>query len=168
MEKNMKILIAGTFDLFHKGHEAFITSALQNVTENSEFHVIIAKDINVQKIKSKKPEDSENIRQKNIINFLKILTKNTVNKCKNIKTFVHIGDETDFLKIPKQINPDIICFGYDQQIPNKLKFQFTNCEFKTMKSYFPEKYKTSKMLKNYIPGNPIPPIKPFIFSAETS
>lgn len=144
----MKILIAGTFDLFHKGHEAFINSAFQNCTKNSEFHVIIAKDINVQKIKNKKTKDLENKRQENVTNFLNTLIKKTEHIYKNIKIFVHIGDENNFLKIPKQINPNIICFGYDQQIPNKIKLEFKNCEFKTMKPYFPEKYKTSKIIIN--------------------
>jgi len=141
----MKVLIAGTFDLFHKGHEFFIESALAYLDKNSEFHVIIARDSSVQKIKNKTPEDSEKIRQENIINFLHI-KKKTIEK--NIIFFVHLGDSTNFLKIPKEIQPHLICFGYDQQIPNSLlnaqkNGDFKNCDFKRCESYFPEIYKTS-------------------------
>ncbi len=144
----MKVLIAGTFDLFHKGHEFFITSALQNITDNSEFHVIIARDVNVQKIKNKIPKDLEDIRKKNVENFLQELRESLFSHYKNIKIFVYLGDKSDFLKIPKKINPNIICFGYDQHIPKALHSYFENCEFKRMKSYFPEKYKTSKIKKS--------------------
>ena len=144
----MKVLIAGTFDLFHKGHEFFIESALEYLQEDSEFHVIIARDSSVQKIKNKIPEDSENIRQENIINFLHI-KKKFMNK--NVKFFVHLGDSKNFLKIPTEIQPHLICFGYDQEIPKvllhaKKNGDFKNCDFKNCDPYFPEIYKTSKMI----------------------
>jgi cytidyltransferase-like protein len=146
----MRVLIAGTFDLFHKGHEFFIASALQYVAEvrNSEFHVIIATDVNVEKIKNKIPKNSENQRKNNVEKFIKNKIVENLNIYKNIKIFVHIGSETNFLKLPIKINPDIICVGYDQKIPKSLLLEkekgfLKNCKFVVCDSYFPEKYKTS-------------------------
>lgn len=140
----MKILVAGTFDLFHKGHEFFITSALHFAQKNDEFHVIIATDKNVYTLKKKFPYTSEEIRKKTVYTFLR---QSSFCKQNNIKIFVHIGDNTDFLKLPQYINPDIICFGYDQTIPKNLKTTLPHCIYYTIDSYFPEKYKTSKIKK---------------------
>lgn len=127
--KKIKILTAGTFDKFHKGHSSFLSQAKKYGTE---LFVIIARDGNVKKIKNKKPRDSEKTRFEN------------VEKNKNVD-HVFLGDEKDFLKIPQQIHPDIICVGYDQNIPKNFSIIFPFCEIKKMKPFFPEKYKSSLM-----------------------
>ncbi len=130
---NIKILSAGTFDKFHKGHESFLEQAKNgDNSKNSQLFVIVAREKNVEKIKKRKPRDSEEKRLEN------------VKKNKNVD-HIFLGDETDFLSIPKKINPDILCVGYDQHIPQKFYEEFPNCKIKKMKPFFPEKYKSSLM-----------------------
>jgi len=144
----MKILIAGTFDLFHKGHEFFIISAIKYVikTDNSELHVIISRDENVKKIKNKTPYNGEHTRKNNVKNFIKQYLR--ANNYTKLKFFVYLGDKNNFLKLPQKIQPNIICFGYDQKAPNKLLAEqksgfLQNCKFIKADAYFPTKYKTS-------------------------
>lgn len=128
----MKVLAAGTFDMFHEGHKSFLEQAF---SLGSELHVIIARDVSVQNIKNKKPIHSENERKKNI----------------EQSDFVHtayLGDESDFMKIPLNIQPDIIAIGYDQKIPKKLTETFHHIPIVRMKAYKPEKYKSSFFRNN--------------------
>lgn len=127
--KKSIVLVAGTFDRFHKGHESFLSQAKKH---GKTLHVIIAREKNVEQIKGKKPRDSEEKRKKNVEHNINV-------------SHVILGDSNDFLRIPKEINPDIICIGYDQNIPKKLKEEFPHCRIITMESFFPEKYKSSLM-----------------------
>ncbi len=139
----MKVLIAGTFDLFHKGHEHFIYSSFLHTNKNDEFHVIISTDKSVQKIKNKIPIHTEKQRQQQVEDFLSLISPAE----KNITISVHIGDEIDFLKLPKKISPHLICLGYDQKIPKSLHEELQNCLFKRINPYFPNIYKTSILQK---------------------
>lgn len=124
-----KVLVAGTFDKFHKGHESFLCQAKKY---GETLFVIVARAINVEKIKGKTPRDSEEIRKKNVSAHTDVF------QC-------FLGDETDFLSIPKKIDPDVICIGYDQKIPANLEKEFPHIEIIRMKSFYPEKYKSSLM-----------------------
>lgn len=128
--KNKKIvLVAGTFDKFHKGHISFLSQAKE---KGDVLHVIIARDSSVQRIKGKTPRDTEEVRKHNV-------------ELSSIADSVYLGDQTDFLRIPKEINPDVICLGYDQIPPKKLKETFSNIPFHTLSAFHPEVYKSSLM-----------------------
>jgi len=126
---NIRILVAGTFDFFHKGHQKFLLDAQKL---GDDLCVIIARDANVQKIKGFLPTESEDIRKKNIENF-------------NPEISVFLGDLHDFLKIPLELNPDIIALGYDQHVPEKFHSIFL--EKKTqiirLQAFKPEEFKSS-------------------------
>lgn len=122
-----RVLVAGTFDFFHKGHEFFLLEAKKR---GDELFVIIARDSNVEKIKKKQPQENERIRRQNVQNFP------AVKQC-------FLGDEQDFFRIPQKINPDVICLGYDQKTPPGFLENFPNTTIVRIDSFYPEKYKSS-------------------------
>jgi cytidyltransferase-like protein len=124
---NIKVLCAGTFDIFHKGHEYFINECK---SYGDVLYVIIARDKSVKKIKNINPKENESIRLEKVKNN------------KNVD-FAYLGDLNDFYKIPKNINPDIICLGYDQIPPKDFLLHFANKKIVKIKPFFPEKYKSS-------------------------
>lgn len=126
-----KVLIAGTFDFFHEGHKNFIEQASKL---GDELHVIIARDSSVKKIKKKIPTQTEKTR------FQQILSWPLVTKA-------YLGDDKDFMKIPLQINPEIIAIGYDQEIPNNLKENFEETQIIRLKPFQEKKYKSSLLRK---------------------
>jgi len=129
-----RIMAFGTFDILHKGHKKF----LQQARKFGDYLIIIvAKDKTVLEIKCKLPRNNENQRLNAIIKSKladKAVLGNLINKYKIIKKY----------------KPDIICLGYDQQaftenLEEKLiEYNLLNTKIIRLKSYYPEKYKSSK------------------------
>ncbi|MCK5490568.1 MAG: adenylyltransferase/cytidyltransferase family protein, partial [Candidatus Pacebacteria bacterium] len=93
-----KVMVFGTFDIFHKGHEDFFRQA----REFGEYLiVVVARDENVLKIKGKLPRDNEDMRQEKIVES-KLADK------------VILGNLDDKYKVIQEYKPDVICLGYDQ------------------------------------------------------
>lgn len=71
----------------------------------------------------------------------------------NNKTFAILGDEENIFAPIECFCPNILCFGYDQRVPeNILEEKFPNIVTKRIVSFSPEKYKSSilrKKLKSY-------------------
>ena len=134
----------GSFDVFHKGHEYFLNTS-QNYGD--KLYIVIARDINIQKIKKFTPHYNERERQQ-------IIQKKFPN------AVVVLGDLKDFYIPLKTYNPNIICLGYDQKanIANIQK-NCSNIKIIRIPSYQPETYKSSLLKKNIknrvlnIPGN---------------
>ena len=94
-----KVMVFGTFDIFHKGHENF----LQQARNHGDFlRVVMARDITVSKIKGYAPKYSEQERM-NII------------KKSALADEVVLGSLNDKYKVIRDYRPDIICLGYDQK-----------------------------------------------------
>lgn len=123
----MKVLVAGTFDVFHSGHESFLQQAKKLGTE---LFVIVARESSVLRIKKIVPYDSEKVRMQNVIQT-------------GIADFVFLGDENDFLKIPLQIQPDIIALGYDQIPPFSLLQAFPHTKIVRLHPFYPDQFKSS-------------------------
>ena len=130
----MKVLTFGTFDIFHPGHEFYLKNAK---SFGDELYVLIALDKTVEKIKGKLPRNNQNKR-------LKVISElNYVDKA-------FLGDKEDKFKFLEKVKPDIICFGYDQFTYNKelrdeIKKLNSDIEIIRLDSYYPEKYKSSKL-----------------------
>lgn len=88
----------GTFDTLHPGHLYFLKECRRY---GDNVVVVIARDTTVEKVKNKKPKYNERERQDNIRD-LKIANK------------VVLGYEADPYEIIEELNPDVICLGYDQ------------------------------------------------------
>lgn len=132
-----KIMTFGTFDIFHKGHENFLKQARQY---GDYLIVVIARDKTVEKVKGELTQNNEN-------NRLRIVIES------NLADEVVLGSLEDKHQVIKKYQPEIICLGYDQKafidnLRKKLKeFDLEKTRIIKLKSYYPEKYKSSKLRK---------------------
>lgn len=94
------VLIFGVFDGVHDGHRDFIAQAKK---EGERVVVVVARDEVVEKLKGKKPVNDESSRIKELLNVDEI-------------DMVYLGDQDEgTYKIVKEVKPDVIFLGYDQQ-----------------------------------------------------
>ncbi|MBT3985002.1 adenylyltransferase/cytidyltransferase family protein [archaeon] len=131
----MKVLVFGTFDLFHKGHEYFLGKA----KEYGDLVVVVARDCTVNKLKGQKPWNDQNKR---------------VTTLKSSGFDAVIGYNGDKLKIIEEIRPDVICLGYDQSsftegLGKKLEKRGLNAKIIRLEPFRPDVFKSSK-LKEYM------------------
>lgn len=133
--KMIKVLTFGTYDIFHPGHEHHLKKSKDY---GDELFVVIARDETVKIVKGKYPKNNEQKRLK-VIENLPFVTK------------VFLGNLGDKYKIVEEINPDIICLGYDQnsfteKLPEELeKRNIKSKIIKFEKGHKPHIYKSSKM-----------------------
>ena len=124
----MKVLVFGTFDHFHPGHQ-FV---LQEAKKRGEVFIVVARDANVMRIKVRPPDESENDRM------------STVQK--NVhEAHVLLGDPEDFLVPVRSIQPDLILLGYDQRLPPGVQESDLPCTVERLPGFKPDKYKSSLM-----------------------
>lgn len=127
-------MVAGTFDIFHLGHEYFLKEARKF---GDELIVVIARDENVLRIKGKQTKNNEDKR------LNKVLESKIADK-------VILGNKGNIFNIIEEIEPEVICLGYDQPIDeNKLRQEIYKrnlvIEVVRLKSFKPEIYKSSFM-----------------------
>ncbi|MCF7860516.1 adenylyltransferase/cytidyltransferase family protein [Patescibacteria group bacterium] len=132
------VLAFGTFDHFHPGHAAYLEQA---ASLGDELIVVIARDVNVERIKNKRARQTEKIRKAEVVAYL---------KRKKIKGMAVLGLKGDRLKVLSKYHPDIIALGYDQRVDEKsLSAEIILLDLKTkvkrLKPHYPEKYKSSLM-----------------------
>ena len=134
---NKKIIAFGTFDIFHLGHQDFFKQAKKL---GDYLVVVIARDVNVEKIKGGLPLNDELNRASKIKKF-------------NLVDEVILGNKKDKYKVLKQQQPDMICLGYDQKV-NTIELQKKLKEYKLskvkvikLKAFKPEIYKSSLLKK---------------------
>jgi len=131
-------MVFGTFDIFHKGHESFLKQARKY---GDYIIAIIARDKTVLNVKKQKTLNSEQERFK-ILSGSKLIDE------------VVLGSLGDKYTVIKKYQPDVICLGYDQKafienLKSKLgEFGLDKTRVIRLKSYYPEKYKTSLLKKH--------------------
>ncbi|MBU1148509.1 adenylyltransferase/cytidyltransferase family protein [Patescibacteria group bacterium] len=130
-----KVLVFGTFDVVHQGHLNFFDQA----KKLGDLNIVIARDVNVKKVKGQTPHHSEKIRKAQIVK-LKIADK------------VYLGNLANPYKIISKIKPDIIALGYDQtsftkDLPVELKNRKLKIKIVRLKPFKPDQYKSSKIKK---------------------
>ena len=132
-----KILAFGTFDIFHEGHKSFLK---QTRKFGDYLIVVIARDKTVENIKKRLSQNNENSR-------LEIVRRS------NLADEVILGNLENKYEVIKKYKPDVICLGYDQgtfteNLREKLKeFDLVDTKIIRLKSFHPEKYKSSKLRK---------------------
>lgn len=127
-------MLFGTFDILHPGHLNLFKQA-KKLSSNSYLIVSVARDVNVKKIKGQKPLNSETVRVKNV-------------KRLNIADKVVLGAKDNYIFHIVKEKPDIVALGYDQKaytesLKEKLLKKGVRIKIRRLKSYFPQKYKSS-------------------------
>ena len=132
-KKEKTVIIFGVFDKLHDGHRFLVAEA----KKYGEVTAIVARDIAVLRLKGRFTLENEAERVENL---------------KKLVNGVELGDEEDGeYKVLQKINPDVICFGYDQMelekdIEEKIaKGILPKIELVVIDSFKPEIYHTSLM-----------------------
>lgn len=131
-----RVIIFGTFDIFHKGHQSFFYQAKKL---GDYLLVVVARDTNTFKAKGAYPKNSEKIRLQKI-RKAKIADK------------VILGSKTNnYFQTLRKHKINLIALGYDQkpkitQLKKTLKrHRLADIAIKRLRSYNPNKYKSSKL-----------------------
>ena len=94
-----KVLVFGTFDIFHAGHRFLLRQA----KEYGDFlRVVVARDITVLQVKGRAPQHSEQARA-------------DVIKKSGLADEVVLGSLNDKYEVVRDFKPDVVCLGYDQK-----------------------------------------------------
>ena len=124
-----KVLIFGTFDGLHPGHLNFFEQAKKY---GDYLIAVIARDKTVKKIKNRFPSRNE------------VERLGTLQRCQLINE-ARLGYEAHPYGSIEEINPDVICLGYDQKtftenLPKELEKMSLSTKIYKMKPFQPEKY----------------------------
>jgi FAD synthetase len=92
------VMIFGTFDIVHLGHLNFFKQAKKY---GDTLIAVVARDERVEKLKKKTPVYTEKER-KYFLEQIRLVDK------------VLLGDKADVYKKIREIKPDVIALGYDQ------------------------------------------------------
>jgi FAD synthetase len=93
-----KVLVFGTFDGLHLGHINFFEQAKKL---GDKLTVVVGRDVTVKKVKGRSPKYNENDRLAAV-------------RDSKLADEAMLGNLGDPYAIIKQIEPDIIALGYDQ------------------------------------------------------
>jgi cytidyltransferase-like protein len=128
-----KVLVFGTFDIFHEGHRSFLKQAKKY---GDFLRVVVARDETVTEVKKIAPQNGEQSR-------LGEIQKSA------LADEVVLGSLDDKYAVVREYKPNVICLGYDQEffvdkLERKLKeFGLEKTKIVRLESYQPEKYKSS-------------------------
>lgn len=127
-----KVMVFGTFDILHQGHLDYFKQAKHH---GDEVVAVVARNINVFRMKGQYPKNDEKVR------LAKIVESGAVD-------VVRLGYLEDKFKIIREENPDVIALGYDQQgYEDELQKEFPKTKIVRLKAFKPETYKSSKLIK---------------------
>lgn len=131
------IMVFGTFDMIHKGHEDFFGQA-RALAKNPYLVVSVARDSAALRIKGTRPKHSERKR-------LELVSKHS------LVDRAILGDEDGYMAHIQEIRPDIIALGYDQEgeyvehLEKDLQAVALHTRVARLRAHKPELYKTSKL-----------------------
>lgn len=130
--KKPRVMIFGTFDVFHQGHCFFIEEAMKR---GEELVIVVARDETVRKIKPSL-RTPEKMRKKILVQAFP-------------KATVVLGDKKDPLKVVRKYRPDLVCLGYDQiGFSQELMKAFPEIPIERLQAFHPERYKSSLVLQD--------------------
>lgn len=133
-----KVLVFGTFDGLHEGHKDFFRQARKF---GDHLIAVVGRDSTIVKTKGRSPKFNEQERLR------------AVQEC-GLADEARLGNENmSPYVVVKEVNPDIICLGYDQtHFTEKLtaalqEMGLGHVEIKRLTAFEPEKYKSSLLNK---------------------
>jgi len=138
-----KVLVFGTFDGLHEGHKDFLRQAKQF---GDYLIVIVGRDSTIIKTKGRLPKFNEQERLKVVQDYKLVDQARLGNEAPP-------GEKLDPYKVVEEINPDIICLGYDQTyFADKLaeelpKRGLEHIKIERLRAFEPEKYHSSLLNK---------------------
>ena len=96
------VLATGVFDLLHLGHLRFLEESKREGGPRSKLVVVVARDKTVFRRKGKGPIIPEDQRRE-LVGALRVVDQAILGR-----------EEIDLLGILKEVKPQIVCVGYDQ------------------------------------------------------
>ena len=96
------MLATGVFDLLHLGHLKFLEESKKTGGPHSKLVVVVARDKTVRRREGRGPIVPEDQRRE-LVAALRVVDRAILGR-----------EEIDLLGILKEVNPDIVCVGYDQ------------------------------------------------------
>jgi FAD synthetase len=128
------VMIFGTFDILHLGHLDLLLQA-KNLGDN--LVAVVARDDTVSVVKGHKSFNTEDERVA-MLSHIDLVDQ------------VILGDLVDKIKVVKDIQPDVIALGYDQEsFVADLEKVKDKIEIVRLLPFHPEKNKTGK-IKEYL------------------
>lgn len=134
----IRIMVFGTFDMIHAGHEDLFRQA-RALAPDPHLIVSVARDAVAERIKGAKPRHGEGERAASL-------------KRHPLVDEVVLGDVNGYIGHIRANMPDIIALGYDQggEYVDFLEIDLGNVGMKTrivrLSAFEPEVYKTSKLI----------------------
>ena len=96
------MLATGVFDLLHLGHLRFLEESKRKGGPRSRLVVVVARDKTVLRRKGRGPVVPEDQRRE-LVAALRVVDRAILGR-----------EEIDLLGILREVKPDIVCVGYDQ------------------------------------------------------
>gem|GEM_PF-211795 len=121
-----RVMVFGTFDLLHPGHEFFLREAACR----GSLTVVVARDENVRRIKGRMPLQTQEQRIEAIRKRFPTAT-------------VIPGDRRGFLMPLRKLVPDLILLGYDQALPPGITEDALVCITERIRAFRPRQFKSS-------------------------
>lgn len=127
----MKALVFGSFDIVHEGHKNFIAQA----AKHGSVHVVVARDATITNLKPKPPFYDEQTRLKHVKAIPRV-------------DDARLGKEGNKYDVIAEINPDVICLGYDQwaftdKLAEELATRGLYPKVVRLEAYKPKEFKSS-------------------------
>ena len=133
-ENIKKVLVFGTFDLLHPGHIQLFKEAKK---QGDYLTVVVSRDKTVKQIKGQEPKYNEDERLAHVSEI-------------GMVDQAILGSEEDKYDVIEEVNPDVICLGYDQksfteELEKEIARRGLDIKIIRLKAYHEEKYKSSKL-----------------------
>lgn len=137
MKNHTRVMVFGTFDYLHAGHENLFKQAREL---GDEIITVIARDRTVRQIKGAASDHNEQERRKNL-------------EGTGWSTLVVLGNQKDKTKVIRDFKPDVIALGYDQfaftyRLEKFLMDIRLDARIVRLKPYHPDMYKSSLLKYN--------------------
>jgi FAD synthetase len=126
-----KVMVFGTFDIIHPGHEFFLKEAKKL---GDHLTIVVARDETVQELKGLLPRVGEETRLKNL-------------KKLGVANKVILGSLTDKFSTIKTEKPNVIALGHDQRffVDALKRLKDPKFTIRQMPGFHPKLFKTSKI-----------------------
>ncbi|HWY28058.1 MAG TPA: adenylyltransferase/cytidyltransferase family protein [Candidatus Sulfotelmatobacter sp.] len=102
MPSGKTVLATGVFDLLHLGHLRFLQESKRKGGPRSKLLVVVARDKTVFRRKGRGPVIPEDQRRE-LVGALRVVDRAILGR-----------EEIDLLGVLKEVKPNLVCVGYDQ------------------------------------------------------